>query len=124
MILRPPRSTRTDTLFPSSTLFLSTLSAPVLVFRTSGSLYNDHSGLWHDQPSHFHLQPEAGVRLPWHGLCDDCHRRDRFRSAERRVGKECVSTCRSRWLLFISKKNIPSLLHAITLHIVYSNYNI
>src|SRR3546814_17110094 len=25
------------------------------------------------------------------------HDRIRFRSAERRVGKECVSTCRSRW---------------------------
>src|SRR3546814_20977538 len=26
----------------------------------------------------------------WHAACDD-------RSEERRVGKECVSTCRSRW---------------------------
>src|SRR3546814_1745875 len=25
------------------------------------------------------------------------HRDDRLRSEERRVGKECVSTCRSRW---------------------------
>src|SRR3546814_6959044 len=31
---------------------------------------------------------ECGVRLP---------RGDRARSEERRVGKECVSTCRSRW---------------------------
>src|SRR3546814_20794580 len=27
------------------------------------------------------------------------------RSEERRVGKECVSTCRSRWLPYNSKKN-------------------
>src|SRR3546814_17858320 len=27
------------------------------------------------------------------------------RSAERRVGKECVSTCRSRWSPYHSKKN-------------------
>src|SRR3546814_18047636 len=27
------------------------------------------------------------------------------RSEERRVGKECVSTCRSRWSPFTSKKN-------------------
>src|SRR3546814_20637544 len=27
------------------------------------------------------------------------------RSEERRVGKECVSTCRSRWLPYPSKKN-------------------
>src|SRR3546814_12749526 len=29
----------------------------------------------------------------------------RFRSEERRVGKECVSTCRSRWSPYHSKKN-------------------
>src|SRR3546814_18408200 len=29
----------------------------------------------------------------------------RLRSAERRVGKECVSTCRSRWSPYHSKKN-------------------
>src|SRR3546814_11120817 len=29
----------------------------------------------------------------------------RFRSEERRVGKECVSTCRSRWAPYPSKKN-------------------
>src|SRR3546814_18419315 len=27
------------------------------------------------------------------------------RSAERRVGKECVSTCRSRWSLYTKQKN-------------------
>src|SRR3546814_7908760 len=29
-----------------------------------------------------------------------------IRSEERRVGKECVRTCRSRWSLYHSKKNI------------------
>src|SRR3546814_4250221 len=29
-----------------------------------------------------------------------------FRSEERRVGKECVSTCRYRWSPYHSKKNI------------------
>src|SRR3546814_13108403 len=29
----------------------------------------------------------------------------KLRSEERRVGKECVSTCRSRWLPYNSKKN-------------------
>src|SRR3546814_14407720 len=32
--------------------------------------------------------------------------RDRDRSEERRVGKECVSTCRSRWSPYHEKKNI------------------
>src|SRR3546814_14551178 len=31
-----------------------------------------------------------------------------FRSEERRVGKECVSTCRSRWSPYHSKKNTES----------------
>src|SRR3546814_15305419 len=30
---------------------------------------------------------------------------DRLRSEERRVGKECVSTCRSRWSPYHYKKN-------------------
>src|SRR3546814_16974403 len=29
----------------------------------------------------------------------------RYRSEERRVGKECVSTCRSRWSPYNQKKN-------------------
>src|SRR3546814_20207476 len=29
---------------------------------------------------------------------------EKFRSEERRVGKECVSTCRSRWSPYPSKK--------------------
>src|SRR3546814_14457064 len=32
------------------------------------------------------------------------HGVDRLRSEERRVGKECVSTCRSRWSPYHSKK--------------------
>src|SRR3546814_19373415 len=31
------------------------------------------------------------------GTDDDGHAVDQLRSEERRVGKECVSTCRSRW---------------------------
>src|SRR3546814_17764719 len=33
-----------------------------------------------------------------------------LRSAERRVGKECVSTCRSRWSPYHLKKKTASLL--------------
>src|SRR3546814_14045501 len=36
-------------------------------------------------------------RLLFHGILKD--------SEERRVGKECVSTCRSRWSPYHSKKN-------------------
>src|SRR3546814_14612977 len=33
---------------------------------------------------------------------------DGLRSEERRVGKECVSTCRSRWSTYHYKKNIKN----------------
>src|SRR3546814_15728507 len=35
------------------------------------------------------------------------------RSEERRVGKECVSTCRSRWSPYHYKKNICQLLDSV-----------
>src|SRR3546814_10228503 len=38
--------------------------------------------------------PAREASLPLHGPSDPVHHR---RSEERRVGKECVSTCRSRW---------------------------
>src|SRR3546814_14038258 len=34
------------------------------------------------------------------------YRQDRARTEERRVGKECVSTCRSRWSPYTYKKKI------------------
>src|SRR3546814_21045566 len=49
--------------------------------------------------------PHGGGAVPYHwgryrGIAIDMKRREpaaRMRSDERRVGKECVSTCRSRW---------------------------
>src|SRR3546814_17267443 len=38
-----------------------------------------------------------GARLPLGGEREIPSIADRLRSEERRVGKECVSTCRSRW---------------------------
>src|SRR3546814_5153276 len=35
------------------------------------------------------------------------------RSAERRVGKECVSTCRSRWSPYHYKKNDKTIHHPV-----------
>src|SRR3546814_20350651 len=47
---------------------------------------------------------------------------DFVRSAERRVGKECVSTCRSRWSPYHSKKKhidiIPLILTLKHTHLV------
>src|SRR3546814_12327820 len=36
---------------------------------------------------------------------------DRLRSEERRVGKECVSTCRSRWSPYHLKKKLTTVSH-------------
>src|SRR3546814_20556908 len=100
MIRRPTRSTRTDTRFPYTTLFRS---------QRPGRQYRRLLALAMKVQRHRALavavadQPVAGevewmVRRPMlrqiGGACD--HRR-RDRSEERRVGKECVSTCRSRW---------------------------
>src|SRR3546814_15509037 len=115
MIRRPPRSTRTDTLFPYTTLFRSdpnrkkvivsaiehkAVLAPAReVAREGAELVVapvDREGrvdldrlskLVDDQTllvSIMLVNNEMGVVQP-------------IRSEERRVGKECVSTCRSRW---------------------------
>src|SRR3546814_12683411 len=104
MIRRPPRSTRTDTLFPYTTLFRSfwnnVLERSGLKYRMSPtqideaiqrsqeyvrakySNFGDES--WADiARGYARSAPELGISLR--------------RSEERRVGKECVSTCRSRW---------------------------
>src|SRR3546814_20779941 len=44
--------------------------------------------------------------------------RDKLRTEERRVGKECVSTCRSRWSPYHSNKKINNLTGA------HKSYNI
>src|SRR3546814_3147638 len=41
--------------------------------------------------------PGSGAFTFNFGELPKCIRQDFFRSEERRVGKECVSTCRSRW---------------------------
>src|SRR3546814_16363509 len=73
MIRRPPRSTRTDTLFPYTTLFRSgpgPVPAPVLVLRPSRGLHHDPAGLRHHQPCHLDLLAQADLRLSRHGLRD------------------------------------------------------
>src|SRR3546814_17095075 len=116
MTRRPPRSTRTDTLLPYTTLFRS------VAVPTHADTERAHAGRTahrhgvaatdrvHDviaddtaaglvaqlTPGHAAAQREcAGQRQ------DDpratCPGGERMRSEERRVGQECVSTCRSRW---------------------------
>src|SRR3546814_10943965 len=112
MIRRPPRSTRTDTLFPYTTLFRSLGGVSG---RTERRFRLQRSSCLAVPSPHRHL--DAAVARLGH-LVGGLHygvglavggdlqpgRLDAFRdeegadrrSEERRVGKECVSPCRSR----------------------------
>src|SRR3546814_19179178 len=117
MIRRPPRSTRTDTLFPYTTLFRSKsdLAAPRQSVpldsrdkRFAGRCFAN-SG----KPARADVRALARAceRLKIHPRAKCIARPGqnpqeyivvaieliKRRSEERRVGKECVSTCRSRW---------------------------
>src|SRR3546814_13327723 len=95
MIRRPPRSTRTDTLFPYTTLFRSIgMRQPIERYRR--------------QRLDRHRAVAALARLEGCGLVEMVGGNDpgtvrlaldaaSDRSEERRVGKECVRTCSSRW---------------------------
>src|SRR3546814_20015689 len=53
-----------------------------------------------DFPSIWLQQPRQGMQLHWDGNNTRVEERNKsaaFRSEERREGKGCVSTCRSRW---------------------------
>src|SRR3546814_14704042 len=101
MIRRPPRPTRTDTLFPYTSLFRSVAAqrggrgARGRLLRVAGRLEaRGVGGLpdWAFDETHGRVPMMAGRAIKARGAC-----RKAARSEERRVGKECVSTCRSRW---------------------------
>src|SRR3546814_13357146 len=103
MIRRPPRSTRTDTLFPYTTLFRS-IGKPLPRVEDSvriGELLR--RAVMSEAKRQLGENAIPSV-LSGHGLDMDGKHRHAFflpwdgsRSEERRVGKECVSACRSRW---------------------------
>src|SRR3546814_11335567 len=121
MIQRPPRSTRTDPLFPYTSLFRSRSqrarsdrcaeSAPGARLRVpcTGT----------GPPAQLDRRARVPPRI---GSCRPQSRRRRTsapaqataafvsfasRSEERRGGKECVSTCRSRGWPYHEQKNTP-----------------
>src|SRR3546814_13406013 len=119
MIRRPPRSTRTDTLFPYTTLFRSThergvdllkymrmLQRDTIVDHRVGCAYNGRVYLptWFptdkDYVGDFAVlevdMPRFNRDIPWE-YTTPANGRSYCRSAERRVGNECCRTCRSRW---------------------------
>src|SRR3546814_14219915 len=120
MIRRPPRSTRTDTLFPYTTLFRSSAESFAALRRRHDAVLIA-TGVYKARDI---KAPGVGLRniFPAMDFLTASNRKglgDRVpafddgtldangkavvvigggdRSEERRVGKECVSTCRSRW---------------------------
>src|SRR3546814_17724001 len=109
MIRRPPRSTRTDTLFPYTTLFRSRLAlrdasafaqryCEVAVVETERAADRSKSARFQ------HNKTEERV----------VEHTDR--SEERRVGKESVSTSRTRWLPYHEKKKRQNTRMKKTIH--------
>src|SRR3546814_13400809 len=106
MIRRPPRSTRTDTLFPYTTLFRSLFklitgaekpdSGEIRVGETVKLGYVDQSRDALDPNKNVWEEVSGGNERFYFGK-NEVATRAYVRSEERRVGKECVSTCRSRW---------------------------
>src|SRR3546814_13011379 len=99
MIRRPPRSTRTDTLFPYTTLFRSPDDDWMNRFMrfaedaSSERLHELFARILAGEvvrPGSFGAATLRAVSELDQSIAND-------RSEERRVGKECVSTCRSRW---------------------------
>src|SRR3546814_16324980 len=134
MIRRPPRSTRTDTLFPYTTLFRSLLDGVAPPSAVALRVDSPSSRAWRIGET-VYLRTNFSVLSPaWTGsvtgpggvtvyalpdtpvvLISDNGRMSQIRidgrSEERRVGKECFSTCRSRWWPVHTKK-----LHNHTLY--------
>src|SRR3546814_10974168 len=111
MIRRPPRSTRTYTLFPYTSLFRSigrpsTYAAILEVLRARNYVTMDSKRFLPEDAGwlayaflvcffeqYFAYDFTAGLEEKLDEIAE--HKLER--SEERRVGKECVSTCRSRW---------------------------
>src|SRR3546814_16914225 len=130
MIRRPPRSTRTDTLFPYTTLFRSDQLAEIALVaeeavadpaQIGGALIGEidartnarmDEGVVADL-DHVLGPAQEGDVMFGHRLTDT--RRQR-RSDKRRVGTESVSTCRSLWSPYHLKKTIRNnLIHRTSL---------
>src|SRR3546814_11053043 len=117
MIRRPPRSTRTDTLFPYTTLFRSLDLFAVGYGNKIGVVALSLAAV-NSQPARSNQHLAFGLEVVPRHLGNTGghtelgggkeHRQEALghqvvdlafgiaRSEERRVGKECVSTCRSR----------------------------
>src|SRR3546814_15546154 len=127
MIRRPPRSTRTDTLFPYTTLFRSLVKSAkpaeeaALQLVPKGKTHNleesieistklkstQDSGAEPGAVEVFIGASTTGGNKGYHAQLIEFGWQhvngSTIRSEERRVGNACVSTCRSRWTPYHEK---------------------
>src|SRR3546814_12945601 len=112
MIRRPPRSTRTDTLFPYTTLFRSpvdrALDLAVRAFHPGSGAGVERAAQFEDVAvgvlDHFVAAHDAGAAQAHFAAGNQALPALGRRSEERRVGKEGVSTGSSRWSPYHEKK--------------------
>src|SRR3546814_21189787 len=99
MIRRPPRSTRTDPLVPSTTLFRSTPEelAQQRAERELQALRDAEAEEARKAEAEAIRRDAELVRLGAEEAARKAEEDKRKRSEERRVGKEGGSTCRNRW---------------------------
>src|SRR3546814_14012218 len=109
MMLMPPRFTRTDTLSPYTTPVRSSVGGVEQLGKRTLALAAPAAAQQQDQDEgrddgdqqHEDLGQEGGNPAGEAAVCPEAVVAGKFpagaRSEERRVGKECVSTCRSRW---------------------------
>src|SRR3546814_11557217 len=100
MIRLPPRSTRTDTLFPYTTLVRSADLARIHIFvaQRRKAIFGKIRAMAACQRCELNnLDGRVGIAHD-----------DAASSVERRVGKECVSTGSSRWSTYHSKQKTSS----------------
>src|SRR3546814_18669115 len=118
MIRRPPRSTRTDTLFPYTTLFRSIRTRP-LSEEDREQLALNHGRADIGEPDRVAMRYALGKVCEDHGRHAEAlaalqsatarlRRAGPWRPEGRRGGREGVSTCSSRWTQEAEeKKTIP-----------------
>src|SRR3546814_13883020 len=107
MIRRPPRATRTDTLCPYPTRVRSRRGGALMTgerkiiqgITAEPPFVGDTLGCLALTSQFITLRHHPAKRLAVN-FAIAAHR-----SEERRVGKECVSTCRSRWSPYHKKKH-------------------
>src|SRR3546814_16701629 len=106
MIRLPPRSTRTDTLFPYTTLGQEAADYSRRSFEKATATMKSFASV--KSPTEFFQLQSEFFSSTFDALASEAAKNSEAmlklagdvvqpRSEERRVGKECVSTCRSRW---------------------------